>query len=247
MSSILRRPTQPRHRFQETQPVTGAGEYAWEIAYKKVGDRGSFLVSATGYGWWFRHFRIALAAECLPGDLQRSSDRAPPARRFASRLAPTFVATCHGLLDLGCQPLVLGDASRGDGWVPRETASYKPGGQPWPVRHRYVATNVGASLLAMRRAGGARSQERYKNQDRHLAALMRSLGRRPSATPRFRCRYSPLTNSRASWLCRSSTRGRSTVVIRPSCTTTRPLITLVSTWVGVQNTSAARGSCRPPA
>lgn len=35
--------------------------------------------------------------------------------------------------------------------------------------------------------------------------------------------------------------------MRPSFTTTVPLIILVSTWVGVQNTYAASGSCKAQA
>ena len=101
-----------------------------------------------------------MATRRKPTDLQRSPDRAPPARRIAGKPAPTFVATCHGLCDLRCLPWVFGELSRGGFSTWRDTASYKQSGQPWPYRHRYVATNVGAGLPAMRRAGGARSQER---------------------------------------------------------------------------------------
>ena len=45
------------------------------------------------------------------------------------------------------------------------------GEQPWPDRPWHVATNVGASLLAMRRAGGARFAPHYKTQDLHPQAL----------------------------------------------------------------------------
>jgi len=49
------------------------------------------------------------------------------------------------------------------------------GWQPWPHRHGHVATNVGATLVAMRRAGGARSHRRCIPCGQHLPALMRSL------------------------------------------------------------------------
>ncbi len=43
-------------------------------------------------------------------------------------------------------------------------------------RHNWPETDVGAGLLAKRRAGGARSQGRRKNQGMHLAALTQSPG-----------------------------------------------------------------------
>jgi len=52
-----------------------------------------------------------------------------------------------------------------------------PGGQSRRTRqwhrHNWPETDVGAGLLAKRRAGGARSQGRHKTQAMHLAALMR--------------------------------------------------------------------------
>ncbi|TFW21214.1 hypothetical protein E4L40_19725, partial [Pseudomonas putida] len=46
-------------------------------------------------------------------------------------------------------------------------------------RNNWPETNVGASLLAMRRAGGARSTHHRKNQGRHLAALKQSAVEHP--------------------------------------------------------------------
>ena len=42
-SLIRQRPGQPRQRFHRAQQAGGARKYAWEIAYKKVGDRGGFV------------------------------------------------------------------------------------------------------------------------------------------------------------------------------------------------------------
>ncbi|TFW22473.1 hypothetical protein E4L40_15625, partial [Pseudomonas putida] len=42
-------------------------------------------------------------------------------------------------------------------------------------RNNWPETNVGASLLAMRRAGGAGSTHHRKNQGRHLAALTQTV------------------------------------------------------------------------
>ncbi|MCE1118542.1 hypothetical protein LU692_25050, partial [Pseudomonas sp. NMI795_08] len=51
-------------------------------------------------------------------------------------------------------------------------------------RSNWPETDVGAGLPAMRRAGGARSQERCKNTGEHLVAVMRSSAR-PSQPQAF--------------------------------------------------------------
>jgi hypothetical protein len=48
-SLILQRPEETRHRFHRAQQAGGAGEYAWEVAYKKVGYWGSFVALCDGF------------------------------------------------------------------------------------------------------------------------------------------------------------------------------------------------------
>ncbi|OLS63698.1 hypothetical protein PSEMO_12650 [Pseudomonas putida] len=69
---------------------------------------------------------------------------------------------------------MFGDVSRGGCWVRRGIASYKQG-------DHYGLSGIGTlqqmwepALPAMRRAGGARSQGRWKSHDKHLSALMQS-------------------------------------------------------------------------
>ena len=60
-------------------------------------------------------------------------------------------------------------------------ASYKQGGRVRWYRYYWHETNVGASLLATRRAGGARSRRRYKT---HAMRLVPTRGPSPPSTLR---------------------------------------------------------------
>jgi len=58
---------------------------------------------------------------------------------------------------------------RSGAWL--DIASYQQGGRARWHRRNWPETNVGASLLAMRRAGGARSHRHWRCHGEHLAAL----------------------------------------------------------------------------
>ncbi len=91
----------------------------------------------------------------------RLRDRAPPARRFAGKPAPTFVSGQSILcLARATALLVRRDIDIGTKAFARKSH-----------RHNWPETNVGAGLPAKRRAGGARSRRRRMCRGGHLAAL----------------------------------------------------------------------------
>ena len=87
------------------------------------------------------------AARCLPWFLRCCADRAPPARRFAAKAAPTLVSGQLCLWDLRANALAHASIWR---------RTNKAVARAWH-RMDWPETNVGAALAAMRRAGGARS------------------------------------------------------------------------------------------
>ncbi len=82
--------------------------------------------------------------------LAQKGDRAPPARRFAGKPAPTLVSGQLGLWDLRANALAHASISR---------RTNKAVARAWH-RTDWPETNVGAGLPAKRRAGGARSHRR---------------------------------------------------------------------------------------
>ncbi len=89
------------------------------------------------------------------------ADRAPPARRFAGKPAPTFVSGQSIL----CQERAIALFVRRDIEPCARAFARKS------HRHNWSETNVGAGLPATRRAGGARSHRRHTTCGKHPAAL----------------------------------------------------------------------------
>jgi len=74
--------------------------------------------------------------------------------------APTFVATCHGLLGHSCQPCWHDPIFRLARPAPHLSSVMRQGGQPWPDWNGALQQMWERACPAKRRAGGARSQRR---------------------------------------------------------------------------------------
>jgi|GEM_PF-3689104 len=116
-----------------------------------------------------------MATRCMPVDLQRSPDRAPPARRIAGNAGSHICCNApwpvrSPLSAFGCSAMYRVEAV-GLGGIPSRTNKAV----------NYGLTDIGTlqqmwepALPAMRRAGGARSQGRQRSHDKPLSVLMRS-------------------------------------------------------------------------
>ncbi|PWY45331.1 hypothetical protein CIK02_11605 [Pseudomonas putida] len=95
------------------------------------------------------------------------ADRAPPARRFAGKPAPTFVSGQYRL----CQTRATALFVRLDIEACAKAFARKC------HRHNWPETNVGAGLPAKRRAGGARFHRRSRYDDKHIAVIVSLKGK----------------------------------------------------------------------
>ncbi|PJX12346.1 hypothetical protein CQW32_01695 [Pseudomonas putida] len=95
------------------------------------------------------------------------ADRAPPARRFAGKPAPTFVSGQYRLCQTRATAL----------FVRRDIETCAKAFARKCHRHNWPETNVGAGLPAKRRAGGARFHRRSRYDDKHMAVIVSLKGK----------------------------------------------------------------------
>jgi len=98
----------------------------------------------------------------------RGASRGKSDRRTA---APTFVATCHGLIGHSCQPCWLDEIFRLALLPPHLSLVMHQGEQPWPGWNGALQQMWERACPAKRRAGGARFAHHPKAHAMHLAAI----------------------------------------------------------------------------